>query len=148
MGAPVWHCVFSQSPCLWSHTFIRMCTCISTWIYAHLHCPMSTPPPCIVWWKPGCTSMSVCLCPSHFISVLTLCLECVHASVHVFMSRWHPMLAKPLLIVTWKHGSHVWPLCVSESPCLWSHNLIKMCTCIISCIYVHLIYHVCFTPFE
>ena len=39
--------------------------------------------------------MSVCLCPSHLISVPTPCLECVHASVHVFMSTCLPMLAQP-----------------------------------------------------
>ena len=43
---------------------------------------------CIVWWKPGCPCMAVCLCPSHLISVATPCLECVHASVHEFMSTW------------------------------------------------------------
>ena len=32
--------------------------------------------------------MAVCLCPSHLISVVTPCLECVHASVHEFMSTW------------------------------------------------------------
>ena len=39
-----------------------------------------------------CTT--VCLCPSHLISVWTPCLGCVHASVHVCMSTWLPMLAK------------------------------------------------------
>ena len=32
-------------------------------------------------WHP---CMAVCLCPSYLISVATPCLECVHASVHVF----------------------------------------------------------------
>ena len=31
---------------------------------------------------------SACLCASHVISVATPCLECVHASVHEFMSTW------------------------------------------------------------
>ena len=51
----------------------------------------------IVWWKPGCPCMAVCLCPSHLISVATPCLECVHASVHEFMSTLHPMPGPPPL---------------------------------------------------
>ena len=39
--------------------------------------------------------MAVCLCPSHLISVATPCLECVHASVHEFMSSLHPMSGPP-----------------------------------------------------
>ena len=39
--------------------------------------------------------MAVCLCPSHLISVATPCLECVHASVHEFMSTLHPMSGPP-----------------------------------------------------
>ena len=52
-------------------------------------------PLCIVWWKPGCPCMAVCLIPSHLISVATPCLECVHASVHEFMSTLHPMSGGP-----------------------------------------------------
>ena len=26
----------SQSPCFWCHTYIKVCTCISTWIHVHL----------------------------------------------------------------------------------------------------------------
>ena len=59
--------------------------------------------PCVVhtlWigtWKVGCPCVSLHVCPSHLISVATPCLECVHASVHDFMSTWllmcglHPM---------------------------------------------------------
>ena len=48
--------------------------------------------------------MAVCLCPSHLISVPTPCLECVHASVPVYMSTQLPMLAQhPMdsLMETW-----------------------------------------------
>ena len=82
-------------------------------------------PLCIVWWKPGCPCMAVCLCPSHLISVATPCLECVHASVHEFMSTLHPMSGPPLWIVTWKVGCpcvslHVCPshLIFVPTPCL------------------------------
>ena len=78
----------------------------------------------IVWWKAGCPCMTVCLCPNHLISVPTPCLECVHASVHVFMSTCPPMLAKPLWIGTWKGGFLCVALCVCPShpacgPILW-----------------------------
>ena len=82
-------------------------------------------PLCIVWWKSGCPFMAVCLCPSHLISVATPCLECVHASVHEFMSTLHPMSGPPLWIVTWKvgcpcvslHVCHIHPGC-GATPCL------------------------------
>ena len=72
--------------------------------------------------------MAVCLCPSHLISVATPCLECVHASVHVYMSTQLPMLAQHPMdsyMETWL------PLCdserVSRSPCFWSDTLVRMC---------------------
>ena len=74
-------------------------------------------PLCIVWWKPGCPCKSVCLHPSHLISVATPCLECVHASVHEFMSTLHSMSGAPYMdsyMESWV------PLCVtacvSQSP--------------------------------
>ena len=60
--------------------------------------------------------MAVCLCPSHLISVATPCLECVHASVHEFMSTLHPMSGPPPMdsyMESWV------PLCVTPyTPCL------------------------------
>ena len=118
-------CLLFLSPWLWSHTLFRMCTYISTWIYVNLAAYAWSTPICIVWWKPGCPCMAVCLCPSHLISVPTPCLECVHASVHEFMSTLHPMSGPPLWIVTWKVGCpcvslHVCPshLNFVPTPCL------------------------------
>ena len=62
---------------------------MSTWLH------MSAQTLCIVWWKPGCPCMSVCLCPSHPASGQTPWLECVHAPLHEIMSTWLPMLAQP-----------------------------------------------------
>ena len=56
-------------------------------------CPCLLHSLCIVWWKAGWPCTAVCLCPSHLISVPIPCLGCVHASVHVCMSTWLPMLA-------------------------------------------------------
>ena len=79
-------------------------------------------PLCIVIWKHGCSCMALCLCPSNLISVPTYCLECVHASVHVFMSTWLPMLAKPPMdssMATWV------PMCgtVCVCVCVCPHHL-------------------------
>ena len=36
----------------------------------------------------GCPHVAVCLCPIHLICVPSTCMECAHASVHVFMPTW------------------------------------------------------------
>ena len=79
-------------------------------------------PLCIVWWKPGCPCMAVCLYPRYLISVATPCLECVHASAHVFMSTLLPILAQPPM---YSYMESWLPLCVCPShpacvltPCL------------------------------
>ena len=96
----------SQSPCLWSHTLVRMCTCISTWIYVYL-----TPHV----WSSSCMAvcMAVCLYPRYLISVPTPCLECVHVTVHIFMSTLLPILAQPPM-VSYIEG---WVPCVSLCVC-------------------------------
>ena len=82
-------------------------------------------PLCIVWRKPGCPCMSVCLCPSHLISVATPCLECVHASVHEFMSTLHPMSGPPPI------DSHMEVGCPCLSPlCFPSHLIFVPAPCL------------------
>ena len=85
----------SQSPHLWSHTLIKMYTCISTCIHANwlpisalslLHIYMQT-------WMSLCGI--VCLFQSSHSS-----LACVHASVHVLISPWVSMSAPP----NWNRG--------------------------------------------
>ena len=110
-------------------------------------CPPYSPgllhPICIVSWSLKCPYVSLCACPSCLMSVPTPCLECVYASVHVFMSTWLAISGPTPMhsfIETWV------PLCVtvcvSKSPCLWCHNLFRVCTCISSWINVHLTAHV------
>ena len=78
---------------------------------------------CIVTWKYGFPCVTQCICSSQFISVPTPhCLECIHASVHVFMLTWLPVLAKPPM-ETWVPVCVT--VCVSQSPCLWSHTFIR-----------------------
>ena len=115
---------------------------MSTWL------PSSGPALCILWCQVGCPCMAVCLCPSHIISDPTHCLECVHASVHEFMSTWLPMSgASPMhsLMETWVplYGS----VFVSQVSHFCSHTLFRMCTCISTCIYVHLTPHISSTPY-
>ena len=88
-------------------------------------------PLCIVSWKHWHPCMAVCLCPSHLISSPTPCLECVHASVHEFMSTLHPTSGPP---PTDSYMESLVPLCVtacvSKSPYFCSYTLFRMCTSI------------------
>ena len=161
--------------------------------------PSLVHPLCIVTWNVGCTCVSFHLCPIHPGCGPTPCLECVHASVHEFMSTWllmsgplpmhslmetltslygsvfvsqsphfccHTLFRMCTCISTWIYvylTPHVWstpmdsymeswvPLCVtacvSNSPWLWSHTLFRMCTCISTWIYVHLVAYVWCSPY-
>ena len=140
----------SQSPCLCSDTLFRMCTCISTWIYVHLTACHLVHPLCILWCQVGCPCMAVCLCPSHIISVPTPCLECVPAiSTWIYVHLTDNVTwCTPLCIVvmeTWVplYGS----VFVSQSSYFCCHTLFRMCTCISTCIYVHLTPHISSTTY-
>ena len=112
------------------HQYMNLCP---------LGCLCLTHPLYIVWWKPGCPCMAVCLCPSHLISVAKPCLECVHASIHEFMSTLHSMSGPPPMDSYME--SWVTPVChfvcvpftpVVVPPLVW------LFTCISTWIYVHL----------
>ena len=148
---PGCHCL---SLCMWpSHptcgpTPFLECVHASVHEFMLSDFPYLVHPLCIVWWKPGCPCMAVCLCPSHLISVATPCLECVHASVHEFLSTLHPMSGPPPMdsyMESWV------PLCVtacvSQSPYFCCYTLFRMCTCISTWIYVHLAAYVWSTPY-
>ena len=135
-GCPSMALCVSVSLLFWSHTLVRMQTCIS--------------------WPPMSASLSLhsymanigahvwhYMCLSHFSSGPTPWLECVHASGHVCMFTWLSMSASPLWIVTCKHECPCVELCMSESPLFWSHTLVRIGTCM----HVHLSPHVCLTPF-
>ena len=105
-------------------------------------------PLCIVWWKPGCPCMAVCLIPSHIISVATPCLECVHVSVHEFMSTLHPMSGPPPMDSYTESWVPLYvTLSMSQSVWLRSYTLFRMCTCISTWIYVQLAAYVWSTPY-
>ena len=136
---PLYVSVFvSQSPQFCSNTLLRMCTCISACIYVHPTAHVSSTRYGLVTWEPGCPYVALCVCHNHPLSSPTPWLECVHTSVHVFMSTSLPVLAKHPMdsyMVRWI------PVCgsvsVSQSPYLWSHILIKICSCISTCNQVH-----------
>ena len=94
--------------------------------------PMSGPPPMDSYmesWVPLC--VTVCVSQSSYFCWSTPCLECVHASVHEFMSTWLLMSGPPpmhSLMETWVplYGS----VFVSQSSHFCCHTLFRMCTCI------------------
>ena len=133
---------------LWSHTVVRMCTCITTCIYVNLSSEYCSSPLCIVPWKHGyhCVSLCFAVIPLLFPDLgqnvymhqyMYFCLpdsQClVPPHLHTYMKRWIPLCGT---------------VCVFQSLYFWSHTLFKMCTCISTLIYVHLTAHVCCTPFE
>ena len=92
-------------------------------------------PLCIVNWKHGFRGVAQCVCSSQ----CTPCLECVHASIHTYMSIQFPIIAQPPMhsyMETWVPLCGT--VCVSQSPHFWSHTLFRMCVCMSTCIYVHL----------
>ena len=150
----------SESPCLLiplcMETWVPLCSTVSCshptsgatpWlecVYVSVHVFMSI---CILTWKHGCPCMALCMCPSHLISIPTPCSECVHASVHILMSTWVPNSAQPPL----PSYMEIWVLvcgtvCMFQLVHFWSHTLIKICTWIRTCIYVHLTPLVSSTP--
>ena len=146
---PLYGSVFvSQSSHFCCHILFIMCSCISTWIYVYLTLNGLVH---LLWivtlrvWSP-CVSLHVC--PIHPGCGPTPCLECVHASVHEFMSTWL-LMSGPLpmhsLIKTWVplYGS----VFVSQSSHFCCHTLFRMCTCISTWIYVYLTPHVWSTPY-
>ena len=139
LGAPVLgvclcpsHLISDPTSCL-EHVHVSVHKFMSTFL------SMSGPHPLHSLMETSCPCMAVCLYPSHPISVATHCLECVHASGHIFMSTLLLMLAQPPMdsyIEGWV--PLCFTVCVSLSPCLWSDTLFRMCTCISTCNYVHL----------
>ena len=126
------HLIFVPTPCLdCVHASVHKF--MSTWLL------ISGPPPMHSLMKMCSPCMAECLCSSHLISVSTPCLECVHASVHEFMSTLHPMSGPPPMdsyMESWV------PLCVtacvSQSPSFCSYTLFRLCTCISTWIYDHM----------
>ena len=94
----------SQSPHFCFNNLFRMCTFISACIYVHPTAHVISTHYGLVTRVPRCPCVAVYVCPSQPTSGHTPCLECVHASVHVYMSTWLTMSVSPLLnsyIETW-----------------------------------------------
>ena len=120
----------SQSTYFWSHTIVRMCTCIITCIYVHLTPHFSLMP---------CRELHGKMCApvwQHFVShsphyVASTCMECVHAPVHVLMWTW-VLNSAPSPIHSY-FGSSVWQ-------CVYCSYLFSVSTPCLEC--VHALVHV------
>ena len=130
------------------YTLFRMCTMHP---YMNLCLPFT---PCVVHplWivtrKVGCPCVSLHVCCSHFIFFAIPCLECVHASVHEFMSTWLLMSGPPPMHSLMETCVSLYDsVFVSQSSHFCCHTLFRMCTCISTWIYVYLTPHVWSTPY-
>ena len=144
----------------WKDGFLCVALCVSSshstsgptpflkCAHASVHYFMSLPEcTCLfhpIWrvsWKHGCPWCGiVCVCYNQPISGHTALLECVHAWVHVCMFIW-------LLVSVWcpvdNYMERGVPLCTtvcqySSKPTCGSFTFVRMCTCMSTCIYVHL----------
>ena len=98
---------------------------MSTWL------PMSVPSPMHSFMEscvPLCVTVSVSQSPCLWSPS---CLECVHASVHEFMSTWLPISCPaPMYSFKEKWVPLYDSVFLSQSPLFSSDTLFKMCTCI------------------
>ena len=110
MGAPVWQsfCVpfapFLVPQLVWNismHQYMNICP---------PDCPCQLHPIWTVSWKHGWPRVALCVFHNQPISSHTPLLECVHASVHVYMSIWLYFIFTPLCIVTWNNLGPFVPL--------------------------------------
>ena len=93
-------------------------------------CPCLVQPLCIVWWKPGCHCLSLCMCPSHPTCGPTPFLECVHASIQEFMSTWL-LSSGPALCILWCQVG-----CPCIGVCLCPSHLISDPSPCLECVHV------------
>ena len=122
-------------------------------VYIHQYMYFSLPDsPCVVHpitiliWKDGFFCVVLGACSSHSTCGPTTWLQCVHASVHEFMSHWLSMSAPSLWKHLWKHGDPSVALQICHLHYFSWHILVRMCTCISTCTSVYLTPHICFIP--
>ena len=146
IGSPVWHCVCCSHPTSDPTPWIE-CVYVYVHVFMLKWIPMSPQIPMHSLMETWLPCMAQCMFSSLIISVPIPCLECVHASVHVFMSTWLSMSSPPpMSSYMEKWVTLCGTACVLQSSHLWFHNLARLCTCISTCIYVNLTLHVFSTP--
>ena len=139
-------CVF-QPLYFSSLTLGRMCTYISTYIYVHLTLHVCSTLFAYFHGGHGFLSVPLYVCCCHLTSGLTPWLECLYVSVHVFTSTWLPMSPQTPMHSYMETWVPLWgTVFVSQSLHFCPPTLVRICTCISTCIHVHLTPHVCFTP--
>ena len=127
----------SSGPIPWLeclHVSVHVCMC--TWLPTSAACPLHT-------WMEICVVAWCHVCSSCTSSGLTHCLECVYASVHIWISLISHVCSTPYHSCVQMCG----PVCMSQSPLLWSQTLVRMYACISMSMHAHLTPHVCSTPF-
>ena len=126
-------CVF-KSLYFCPYTLFRMCTCISTSIYVHLTYHVCSTHYTLLHGNMG-SSLRHCVCCSHSTSVPTPQLECVYASVHVFLSTWLQMSLEISM------HSYVETWVTMYGLCLFPGHLISVPIPCLECVYasVHLL---------
>ena len=144
MDTPVWKCMCSSHPspgpkpwleCV--HASLHVCMCMH-----YLMSPTLPLPSNMQTWVTLC----VCVSMSHqfWSHILIRICTCISIGVHVYLTphvyftsfeQLHEKLGCPCVA-----------LCVSSSPLFWSHTLVGMCTCISTCMHVHLTSMSAITP--
>ena len=113
---------------------------VLTWLHMLAKPPMDS---YMETWVPICDT--VCVSQSPFLCSQTLIkmCTCISACIHVHLTY-------NVCFIPLNSYMEIWvPLCgsvdVSQWPHFYSHTLVRMCTCISTCIHVHLTPHVCAT---
>ena len=92
---------------------------------------------CIVTWKHGCPCVWHCVCvpAPHFCSpTLFRMYTCISTCIHIHLN---PHFSLPSFAQLCRDmGGPCVAQCVFQSPHFWSNTLVRMCTCISTCIYV------------
>ena len=130
-------CVF-QSHYMRSHILDRKCICISTCTYVNWTPNVCFTPFAYFHGKMG-FSVWHCVSSSHLLLAHTMFKMCTCISTLIYVLTWLPMSVPPNLnsfMKTWVPLCDI--VCLSQSTYFWSHTFVRMCTCISTCVYVHL----------
>ena len=125
----------------------RRCTRISTCTSVYLTPNVCFTPFAYLHGKIGSSVWHwVCL-PVIYVWSYTLFKMCTCISILIYVLTWLPMFDPPHLnsfMKTWVPLCEF--VCLSQSAYFWWHTFVRMCTCISTCIYVHLTSHFSLMP--
>ena len=138
----------SQSCLFFSHTLLRVHACIRMCMHVFL-----TPHVCLT---PFAYLHGNIVAPVwHTVCFALMPFQDPHLGLNVWMHQYmyacasdYPCMLHCPCTVTYKTWVPLVTLCVSQSSHFWFHTLVRMCTCVSTCMYEQLIPHVCSIPFE